>query len=480
MKLPSIPAAAALDGFINNLQYEPKSVLELLPSADDHLDDDHHFLPANFHDWDSLMMMTKPPLAAGNSTDPLLFTPPPPENATDYFFAAAGYYDTSIIGSNLLDEDGDNDNKKCCSSWRYEYDYVDELIQLADCFDSFQPPHQLLLAQLHHKLPSPAGKPLRRAAFYFKEALQSGGCRASTTPSDDVIKSIEAYQIFSSISPVPMFSGFTANQAMLEAVVMHDDDEGSAVFLHAIDFDIGFGSHWASFMKELVADRGSECPVLRITAVVPDGFGVESKLIKDNLAQLATELSIDFHVDFVLLSTFRLLSFEAVKFLDGERVLVLLSPAIFRVVEASYFAADLRRISPEMVVSVDCDGIVGCGPSSVRQKVIDGLMFYSTLLESLEAASAGWGGDWMERVENFVVVPKIEEMVGAAESGGTAWKEAFAAAGFRQVGLSQFADLQANCLVGRMQIGGFHVAKRHEEMLLCWQDRALVSTSAWK
>ncbi|XP_019183010.1 PREDICTED: scarecrow-like protein 15 [Ipomoea nil] len=472
--------------------YEPKSVLELRRSpspvldqkaapagnfdvSDDPLELADNLL-TNFEDWDSFMKELG--LQDDRNIKPdhnLLFTPSS-ESQTHQFefthslpeFVPSSDFNFSQFQGNINSFD---------ENWSFGFDYIDELIQFAECFDSNAVQlAQVILPQLNQKLSSAAGNPLRRAAFYFKEALQSllTGSTRPASSSFEVIQTIKAYKIFSNISPIPMFSSFTANQAMLEAV-------DGAMLVHVIDFDIGFGSHWASFMKEL-ADKAESThtkpPILRVTALVQEEYAVESRLIRENLAQFARELNIGLDVDFVLIRTFELLSFKAIKFIDGEKIVVLLSPAIFRRVGSGQFAADLRRVSPHVVVHVDSEGVVGPGPSSFRQTVIEGLEFYSGLLESLEAANVG--GDWIKKIENFVLFPKIVETVGAAGGRGMTWKEAFVAAGFRPVGLSQFADFQANLLLGKVQIGGFHVAKRHAEMLLCWHDRALVATSAWR
>ncbi|XP_009803270.1 scarecrow-like protein 15 [Nicotiana sylvestris] len=505
-----------------NLCYEPKSVLELrrspspivekqvitnpdfsaLCGGDDPLQLGDHVL-SNFEDWDSLMRelgLQDDSASLSKSNHPQLSLTQS-ESLTQFhnlseFSADSTQFPTSDFSFsenfpqqfqsvnqgnyiNALDLSGDIHQ----NNWNVGFDYVDELIRFAECFETnaFQLAH-VILARLNQRLRSAAGKPLQRAAFYFKEALQAqlAGSTRQTRPasSSDVIQTIKSYKIFSNISPIPMFSSFTANQAVLEAV------DGS-MLVHVIDFDIGLGGHWASFMKEL-ADK-AECrkanaPVLRITALVPEEYAVESRLIRENLTQFARELNIGFEIDFVLIRTFELLSFKAIKFMDGEKTAVLLSPAIFRRI-GSGFVNDLRRISPNMVVHVDSEGLMGYGTASFRQTVIDGLEFYSTLLESLEAANIGGGncGDWMRKIENFVLFPKIVEMVAAVgRRGGGSWKDAMVAAGFRPVGLSQFADFQADCLLGRVQVRGFHVAKRQAEMLLCWHDRALVATSAWR
>ena len=64
---------------------------------------------------------------------------------------------------------------------------------------------------------------------------------------------------------------------------------------------------YASFMKEIVEkvkSRNVIPPVLRITAIVPEEFAIESRLIRENLRQFAQDLKIRFHIDLVPLRTF--------------------------------------------------------------------------------------------------------------------------------------------------------------------------------
>ncbi|CAH9105631.1 unnamed protein product [Cuscuta europaea] len=499
---PAFPAT-------NAVSYEPKSVLELrrspspiLPEntrpsldSDDPLQLADHVL-TNFEDWDysGSTQFLEFPLAQHSleSADHNQFLQPTSDHQHQFAFsddtitasAAAQYPQPPALmtqqggGSNI---NGDFQQQ---NNWNLTaFDYVDELIRFAECFETNATQlAQVILARLNHKLRSPTGKPLERAAFYFKESLQSllTWSTRMTKPassSSEIIQTIEAYNIFSSISPIPMFSSFTANQAILEAVV------GSPL-VHVIDFDIGLGGHWASFIKELAESSSrAKPPALRITALVPDEYAVESRLIRENLTHFARDLNMAaFDFDFVLISTFELLSFKAIKFIDGEKIAVVLSPSIFRKIGTG-FVTDLRHISPHVVVHVDNEGLAGFGPSPFRQMVMEGLDFYSTLMDSLEAAAnvRGGSGDWLKKIETYVLYPRIIEMVGAAAGRrGAPWREAFLAAGFRPVVFSQFADFQANCLLGRVEARGFQVAKRQAEMLLCWHDRAFVATSAWR
>ncbi|KAH9619268.1 hypothetical protein KSS87_008032, partial [Heliosperma pusillum] len=190
---------------------------------------------------------------------------------------------------------------------------------------------------------------------------------------------------------------------------------------------------------------------------------------------------------------FEILSFKSVKFIDGERIAVHLSPSVFHRFAnnsrsvLSKFVSELRTLSPSVVVVVDREVGMDIGTASFGVSFVAGIEYYTGLIESLdEAAAGGFNGceESVRKVETYVLRPRIVAAVVAAAAvvgrRSTAWREAFAVAGMRMVGFSQFADFQAECLLRRAQVGGFHVAKRHGEMMLYWHDRPLVATSAWK
>ncbi|KAK4772642.1 hypothetical protein SAY86_014417 [Trapa natans] len=409
--------------------------------------------------------------------------------ATNYGGGGGGGYDAAGGG-------------EVCNNWDLGFDFLEELIQAADCVDSGELQlAQLILARLNHRLRSPVGKPLHRAGFFFKEALQSllsGSTRDPPPPAvrlstwPDIVQTIKAYKAFSGISPISMFSHFTANQALLETL------DGSPL-VHVIDFDIGLGGHYASLMREVAERaRGNHTPALRITAVVAEDYTVETRLIRENLIQFAHDLNLRFSIDFVLNRAFDMLSFKAVKFVDGESLAIHLSPATFcRLGSAgnvSRFLSNLRRLSPKVVLYVDSEpwwGLCGGGVGSFRRSFVGCLEHYSTVFESLDASAGcggvgGGGGDWLRKIEAYLMQPRIvsavEEAAAAVGKRGAAppGREVFQAAGMRAVQLSQFADYQAECLLGKVQVRGFHVAKRQAELVLCWHERPLVATSAWR
>ncbi|XP_054808083.1 scarecrow-like protein 15 [Prosopis cineraria] len=499
------------------LCYEPTSVLELCRSPsppkdhstviesvskppEDSVEVDEHA----FHslDWDSIMKdldlhdSSLKSIPLPNPCDPQVpilpeFPPsqdPPLFDHSSEDFSLSDIYSNQNLGytvnglDHLVYEYNPNGN------WSNNgFDLIEVLIRAADCFDSNQLQlAQAILERLNQRLRSPVGKPLQRAAFYFKEALQSLLSGLNRTPRVssllEIVQSIKTFKAFSGISPIPMFSIFTTNQALLEAL------HGSS-FVHIIDFDIGLGIQYASLMKE-IAEKAESCkinaPMLRITALVPEEYAAECKLIRENLNQFALELRIRVQIEFVPLRTFETMSFKAVKFMDGEKSAVLLSPTIFRRLGSTNnmaaFLSDVRRISPSVVVFVDGEGWTeASATTSFRRGVVNSLEFYSMMLESLDASTAvGGGGDWVRRIEMFLLRPQIMAAVEGAGRMVSPWREVFYGAGMRPVQLSQFADFQAECLLAKVQIRGFHVAKRQAELVLCWHERAMVATSAWR
>lgn len=385
------------------------------------------------------------------------------------------YYGTygPYLNQNLFDLMSKNDHDDDLNH------FMNDLILLNECFEtqSFQPA-QVILSRLNNRLRSPNGKPVQRAAFYFKEAIQSlltGSTRSlQSCTSYEIVQVIKAQKAFSNVSPIPMFSSFTANQTILDAV-------DGAMNIHLIDFDIGFGGQWASFLKavaEKAERRKVNSPAVRITAVVDEQYETESRLIRENLHQFSNDLKLRFEIDFVSIRAFEIVSFKSIKFINGEKTAVVLSPNVFRRI-GSGFVNDLRRVSPNVVVCVDGE-LNGCGGDGTT--LIDGVRMYTTILESLEAANVVGGigvGEWMRSIEMFVLLPRIMASVEYFGRRAMPWREVFGRAGMKAVGMSQFAEFQAECLVRRVQVRGFHVAKQEREMVLCWHDRSLVATSAW-
>ncbi|XWS49750.1 hypothetical protein CRYUN_Cryun12cG0029700 [Craigia yunnanensis] len=343
---------------------------------------------------------------------------------------------------------------------------------------------QGILARLNHQL-SPVGKPLQRAAFYFKEALQllllmnnpvSAPPPRSPTPFDVIFK-MGAYKVFSEVSPLIQFVNFTCNQALLEAL-------DGADRIHIVDFDIGFGAQWASFMQELpLRSRGA--PSLRITAFASPSthHRIELGLMCENLMQFANEIGISFEFEVLNLDSLGQTPYSLPMFRSNENEAVAVNFPIWSSSNQPSTLPNLLRfvkqLSPKIVVSLDR----GCDRNDLPfpQHIIHAFQSYINLLESLDAVNVT--SDAVNKIERFLLVPRIESTVlGRLHTPEKMplWNTLFSSAGFTPLTFSNFTETQAECLVKRAQVRGFHVEKCQASLVLCWQQRDLISASAWR
>ena len=102
------------------------------------------------------------------------------------------------------------------------------------------------------------------------------------------------------------------------------------------------------------------------------------------------------------------------------------------------------------------------------------------LLDSLDAA--GIDADSACKIERFLIQPRVHDMVLGRHKvhKAIAWRSVFAAAGFKPVPPSNLAEAQADCLLKRVQVRGFHVEKCGAALTLYWQRGELVSISSWR
>ncbi|XVF10816.1 hypothetical protein REPUB_Repub07fG0216200 [Reevesia pubescens] len=343
---------------------------------------------------------------------------------------------------------------------------------------------QGILARLNHQL-SPVGKPLQRAAFYFKEALQlllltnnpfSPPPPRSPTPFDVIFK-MEAYKVFSEVSPLIQFVNFTCNQALLEAL---DDADR----IHIVDFDIGFGAQWASFMQELpMRSRGA--PSLRITAFASPSMHhpIELELMRENLMQFANEIGVSFELEVFNFDSLDQTPYSLPMFRTNENEAVAVNFPVWSSSNQPFALPNLLRfvkqLSPKIVVSLDR----GCDRNDLPfpQHIIHAFQSYINLLESLDAANVT--SDAVNKIERFLLVPRIESTVLGrlhVPEKMPLWKTIFSSAGITPVTFSNLTETQAECVVKRAQVRGFHVEKRQASLVLCWQQRDLISASAWR
>ncbi|KAK8487303.1 hypothetical protein V6N13_093426 [Hibiscus sabdariffa] len=357
---------------------------------------------------------------------------------------------------------------------------IDQLIQAAELIETGDPVlAQGILARLNHQL-SPVGKPFIRAALYFKEALQLllhlNATNTSTLSTYNMIFKIDAYKSFSEISPIVQFANFTCNQALVEVF------EGCSR-IHIIDFDIGYGGQWASLMQELVLRSGG-APSMKITAFdSPSNHDeVELGFTQENLKHFASEINMALDMEIVNLESLNSTSWPlSLHFAENEAIAVNLPIGSFSNYPSTLplVLGFVKQLSPKIVVSSDR----GCDRTDVPfpHHLVHALQSYSGLLESLDAVNMN--PDALEKIERFFLQPSIEKVVlGRHQSPERRppWRSLFMQSGFSPLTFSNFTESQAECLIQRSPIRGFHVEKRQSSLVLCWQRRELMAASAWR
>ncbi|KAK6138640.1 hypothetical protein DH2020_027626 [Rehmannia glutinosa] len=366
-----------------------------------------------------------------------------------------------------------------CNEQQVVYDEIykaAELIQAGNFTNA-----QGILARLNHFL-SPTGKPFLRSALYMKQALELAFMLpnevASVPPAQfDGMFKMGAYKIFSEISPVIQFMNFTANQLFLEAV-------GDAERIHIIDFDIGFGAHWSSFLQELPRKNRGVTP-LKITAFASPSthHSLEITLMHENLTQFANDLGINFELEVVNIDSFdpNCNSVSSLRSSENEAIAVnfpIWSFANNLFALPSYLSL-IKRLAPKIMVSLGR----GCERFDLpfSHHILHTLQYYEALLESVDAANVT--ADASNKIEKFLFQPKIESTVLGRlvyPSIMPPWRKLFASLGYMPASISNFAETQAECVLKRMQVRGFHVQRQQASLLLCWQSCELLSVSAWK
>ncbi|WVZ86670.1 hypothetical protein U9M48_033419 [Paspalum notatum var. saurae] len=342
-----------------------------------------------------------------------------------------------------------------------------------------------ILARLNQQLP-PIGKPFLRSASYLKEALllaladgphAHGSARLFPASPLDVALKLTAYKSFSDLSPVLQFANFTATQALLDEISCT-----TSSCIRIIDFDLGVGGQWASFLQELAHRRGTgsvSVPMLKLTAFVTDAshHPLELLLTRENLSQFAADLCIPFEFNAINLDA--LGPAELITPTANEVVAVCLPVGCSaRTPPLPMMLQLVKRFAPKITVAIDHGSDRGDLPFS--QHFMNCFHSCMLLLDSLDAAATD--ADAVNKIEKFLIQPRVEDAILGRRRAekAMAWRTMFTSAGFAPMPLSNLAEAQADCLLKRVQVRGFHVEKCGMGLALYWQHGELVSVSAWR
>ncbi|KFK38060.1 hypothetical protein AALP_AA3G064800 [Arabis alpina] len=325
-----------------------------------------------------------------------------------------------------------------------------------------------------------------KVATYFAQGLARRIYHTTeTTVNSTVVPAMEEVlqMHFYESCPYLKFAHFTANQAILEAVT-------TARGVHVIDLGLNQGMQWPALMQALAVRPGGP-PFFRLTGIVPtqtDNSGSVQEL-GWKLAQFAQAIGVEF--EFKSLAVESLSDLEPEMFEtrpESETVILNSVFELHRVLSKSgsieKLLTTVKAIKPSIVTVVEQEanhnGIV------FLDRFNEALHYYSSLFDSLEDSYSLLSQD---RVMSEVYLGRQILNVVAAEGSDrverhetfTQWKGRLGSAGFDPVPLGSSAFKQASMLLSLFAGGdGYRVEENDGCLMLGWQTRPLITTSAWK
>ena len=239
-------------------------------------------------------------------------------------------------------------------------------------------------------------------------------------------------------------------------------------------------------MQEMALRNVGSPPSLKITAFVCSSMHDEFELAftQENLKNFASDLNLAFELEIVSTEALNSGSWPLpLHGSEGVAVAVNLSIGSFLNSPLSFplVLRYVKQLSPKIVVSLER----GSDRTDIPfpHQIIQAVHSYSSLLESLDAVNANL--DALQKIERYLLQLSIEKIVlgrhfSPKRTPTPSWRSLFLSSGFSPLTFSNFTESQAECLVQRTPVGGFHVEKRQSSLVLCWQRKDLVSASAWR
>ena len=328
-------------------------------------------------------------------------------------------------------------------------------------------------------LASQQGGAMRKVAANFSHALARRIYGAFPEESMSSSLSDMLHVHFYETCPYLKFAHFTANQAILEAF-------SSATTVHVIDFGLKQGLQWPALMQALALRPGGP-PSFRLTGIGPTSPEDTDTLqqVGWRLSQLARTIQVRFEFRGFGCNSLSDLDPTALDIKPGESVAV---NAVFELHRMLAKPGSLERvlntvknIEPEIVTVVEQEANHN-GPVFF-ERFTEAMHYYSSLFDSMEG-SVNEDGTLSEvylgRQICNVVACEGEDRVERHETLAQ-WRVRMGSAGFEPVRLGSNAFRQARMLLALFAGGeGYRVEENDGCLLLGWQMRPLIATSAWR
>lgn len=322
-------------------------------------------------------------------------------------------------------------------------------------------------------------------AAYFCDALTKcvSGLVTDPSPVEAPYNSFVACQVLNEACPYMKFAHLTANQSILESVKGFSS-------VHIVDFGITHGIQWAALLQAF-ASQPKKLPPPRVKITGISVAGSESvHATGRRLQSFAEHLGVEFEFCPVVVVALTDFTPESVTLNPDEKPIVnfmlqlheLLgddgSPSIQRILKS------VAALAPSLVTLTEYDAALN--GTEFKPKFIDALHFYCALFDSLDATMARDCQDRLN-VESNYFARQIENIVACEGVARTQrhesceqWNQHLRNAGFVSVALSHYAHSQAQQLLWQY-CDNFRLQRPPGGCLsLTWQDRSLITVSAWK
>lgn len=327
---------------------------------------------------------------------------------------------------------------------------------------------------------------MRKVATYFAEALARKIYKIYPQDSLEFSYSDVLQMHFYETGPYLKFAHFTANQAILEAFA-------GATRVHVIDFSLKQGMQWPALMQALALRPGGP-PAFRLTGIGPPQPDNTDALqqVGWKLAQLAETIGVEFE--------FR--GFVANSLADLDAKILDIKPSNVEAVAVNSVFELHRLLSRPNAIEKVLNSIKSMNPKIVTiveqeadhngnvflDRFNEALHYYSTMFDSLESSSSIDPNSqdlvmtevYLGRQICNVVACEGAERVERHETLAQ-WRFRLGSAGFDPVHLGSNAFKQASMLLALFAGGdGYRVEENDGCLMLGWQTRPLIATSAWR
>ncbi|KAJ0576501.1 putative transcription factor GRAS family [Helianthus annuus] len=342
------------------------------------------------------------------------------------------------------------------------------------------------------------GDSVQRMAAYFADGLVARLLTRRSPFHEMIMKEptaeegFLAYTELYKVSPYYQFAHFTANQMIMEAFEREETYNNRT--LHVVDLDVAYGFQWPSLMQSL-SETGNHVS-LRIT-----GFGKTVEELEETEARL---------VGFA--KTFRNLSFEfqgmlrsncgvkSIRKRENETIavnLVFYLNSLGNFKSISDLLKSVYMLNPSVIVLIEQEG--SRSPRTFLSRFIEFLHYYAAMFDSLDDFLPL---DSLQRlqIEKNHLGKEIKRLMEFDNDEGSSphfermetWKGRMEGHGFEGTSLSSKSIIQAKLLLkinshsSPIQLGGenegFTAFEREEgnAISLAWQDKCLITASAWQ